>query len=91
MIEVHFANKFLGGGVLNEGCVQEEIRFLICPELILMRLFTKVLDNSECVIITGAERYSNYTGYADSFAWSGDYIATICDNMGLKASTNIYH
>ena len=91
MIEVDCANKFLGGGVLNEGCVQEEIRFLICPELILMRLFTKVLDNSECVIITGAERYSNYTGYADSFAWSGDHIATICDNMGLKASTNIYH
>ena len=27
-------NKFLGGGVLNEGCMQEEIRFLICPELI---------------------------------------------------------
>ena len=29
MIQADFANKFLGGGVLNEGCVQEEIRFLI--------------------------------------------------------------
>lgn len=85
MIQADFANKFLGGGVLNEGCVQEEIRFLICPELILSRLFTEVLDANECLIITGAERYSSYTGYADSFAWSGDYIdATICDNWGRK-------
>ena len=85
MIQADFANKFLGGGVLNEGCVQEEIRFLICPELILTRLFTEVLDANECLIITGAERYSSYTGYADSFAWSGDYIdATIRDNWGRK-------
>ena len=85
MIQADFANKFLGGGVLNEGCVQEEIRFLICPELILTRLFTEVLEANECVIITGAERYSNYTGYADSFARSGDHIdATICDNWGRK-------
>jgi len=85
MIQADFANKFLGGGVLNEGCVQEEIRFLICPELILTRLFTEVLDANECLIITGAERYSSYTGYADSFAWSGDYIdSTICDGWGRK-------
>ena len=25
LIQADFANKFLGGGVLNEGCVQEEI------------------------------------------------------------------
>ena len=85
MIQADFANKFLGGGVLNKGCVQEEIRFLICPELILTRLFTEVLDANECLIITGAERYSSYTGYADSFAWSGDYFdSTICDNWGRK-------
>ena len=48
-----FANKFIGGGVLGHGCVQEEIRFLICPELLLSRLFTEVLDDNECVIIKG--------------------------------------
>ena len=37
MLEVDFANAFVGGGVLGHGCVQEEIRFLICPELIISR------------------------------------------------------
>lgn len=37
MLEVDFANAYVGGGVLGHGCVQEEIRFLICPELIVSR------------------------------------------------------
>ena len=48
-----FANKFLGGGVLGHGCVQEEIRFLICPEMMVTRLFTEVLDKNECLIMRG--------------------------------------
>ena len=36
-----------------QGCVQEEIRFLICPELILSRLFTEQLADNECLIVTG--------------------------------------
>ena len=35
MLQVDFANKFIGGGVLGHGAVQEEIRFLICPELLV--------------------------------------------------------
>ena len=41
MLEVDFANAFVGGGALSQGCVQEEIRFVICPELIIARLFTE--------------------------------------------------
>jgi hypothetical protein len=37
LFQVDFANSFVGGGVLGHGCVQEEIRFLLCPELILAR------------------------------------------------------
>ncbi|KAF5299221.1 hypothetical protein FQA39_LY02394 [Lamprigera yunnana] len=33
-LQVDFANRNVGGGVLAYGCVQEEIRFIICPELI---------------------------------------------------------
>ena len=40
-----------------QGCVQEEIRFLICPELILSRLFIERLDANECIIITGILMY----------------------------------
>jgi poly(ADP-ribose) glycohydrolase len=68
-----FANKFLGGGVLNSGCVQEEIRFVICPELLLSLLFTEKLESNECLIIKGSEQYSSYSGYGDSFKFEMDY------------------
>ena len=55
-----FANKYIGGGVIGSGCVQEEIRFLICPELILSRLFVEELDANEVVVITGTEMFSTY-------------------------------
>lgn len=42
MLQVDFANKRVGGGVLGRGSVQEEIRFVICPELIVSRLLTEV-------------------------------------------------
>lgn len=43
----------MGGGVTSSGLVQEEIRFLINPELIVSRLFTEVLEDDDCLIITG--------------------------------------
>ena len=52
-LQVDFANKFVGGGVTSAGLVQEEIRFLINPELIVSRLFTEALGHDECLIITG--------------------------------------
>uniref|UniRef100_H2RDJ6 poly(ADP-ribose) glycohydrolase n=1 Tax=Pan troglodytes TaxID=9598 RepID=H2RDJ6_PANTR len=70
MLQVDFANCFVGGGVTSAGLVQEEIRFLINPELIVSRLFTEVLDYNECLIITGTEQYSEYTGYAETYHWS---------------------
>ncbi|XP_050294562.1 poly(ADP-ribose) glycohydrolase [Anthonomus grandis grandis] len=72
-LQVDFANKNIGGGVLAYGCVQEEIRFAICPELIAARLFVEQLGNGEAVIIIGTERFNSYTGYGDTFEWSGDY------------------
>ncbi|KAI0212168.1 Poly(ADP-ribose) glycohydrolase [Lamellibrachia satsuma] len=87
MLQVDFANKYIGGGVLGEGCVQEEIRFVICPELIVSLLFTEVLDRNEAVVITGPQRFSNYKGYARSFQWDGDYEdPTPRDNWGRRCT-----
>ena len=69
-----FANKFIGGGVLGNGCVQEEIIFVLSPELITSILFCESLDDNEAIQIKGAERFSVYEGYGESFKWSGDYI-----------------
>lgn len=74
LLQVDFANKFLGGGVLNYGCVQEEIRFVICPELLISRLFTECLDDNECMIIMGCERFSAYRGYASTFMFTGNIV-----------------
>lgn len=48
-----FASSWIGGGVLSSGLVQEEILFLMHPELIVSRLFTEKLADNECLIITG--------------------------------------
>eukprot|EP01113_Clastostelium_recurvatum_P049962 TRINITY_DN9347_c0_g1_i1.p2 TRINITY_DN9347_c0_g1~~TRINITY_DN9347_c0_g1_i1.p2 ORF type:complete len:240 (-),score=63.97 TRINITY_DN9347_c0_g1_i1:1571-2290(-) len=76
MLQVDFANKVIGGGVLRYGCVQEEIRFVINPELLASRLFVQEMEANEVVVIVGSERFSSYKGYADSFAWAGDYVDT---------------
>uniref|UniRef100_A0A8C6L8U1 poly(ADP-ribose) glycohydrolase n=1 Tax=Nothobranchius furzeri TaxID=105023 RepID=A0A8C6L8U1_NOTFU len=73
MLQVDFANRFVGGGVTGHGLVQEEIRFLINPELIVSRLFTEALEHNECLIITGSEQYSKYSGYAESYKWVESY------------------
>ncbi|XP_069773782.1 poly(ADP-ribose) glycohydrolase-like [Narcine bancroftii] len=69
LLQVDFASSLVGGGVLGQGLVQEEIRFLINTELIVTRLFTERLNANECLVITGAQRYSDYTGYSDSYRW----------------------
>ncbi|XP_033517496.1 poly(ADP-ribose) glycohydrolase 1-like isoform X2 [Nicotiana tomentosiformis] len=73
-IEVDFANMYLGGGALVRGCVQEEIRFMINPELIAGMLFLPCMADNEAVEIVGMERFSSYTGYASSFRFNGDYV-----------------
>ncbi|XP_055851769.1 poly(ADP-ribose) glycohydrolase [Episyrphus balteatus] len=82
LLQVDFANKFLGGGVLGHGCVQEEIRFSICPELLISKLFTECLRPTEALIMVGCEMYSKYKGYSNSFIWDGNFE----DNTPLDSS-----
>lgn len=76
LLQVDFANRWVGGGMLGEGCVQEEILFMLYPELIISRLFTEQLDDREffeTLVITGCERFSRSSGYASSFRFEEDY------------------
>ncbi|KAL2487629.1 Poly(ADP-ribose) glycohydrolase 1 [Forsythia ovata] len=72
-LEVDFANEYIGGGALRRGCVQEEIRFMINPELIVGMLFLPAMADNEAIEIIGTQRFSNHTGYASSFRFCGDY------------------
>lgn len=83
--QVDFANKFLGGGVLRLGCVQEEIRFVLSPELIAGMLFLPAMADNEAIEITGSERFSNYAGYAGKFRYAGNFLdSTPRDQFGRR-------
>jgi len=73
MLQVDFANKYLGGGVLRAGCVQEEIRFTTSPELFISMIFTQRLDELETAFIIGAERIAKFKGYGRTFKYNGDH------------------
>lgn len=64
---IDFANKKLGGGVLRNGCVQEEVLFSIFPEAVISKIICQELEDTEAVIIYGARRFSNYEGYSSTF------------------------
>ncbi|XP_042874419.1 poly(ADP-ribose) glycohydrolase-like isoform X2 [Penaeus japonicus] len=76
LLQVDFANKYVGGGVLGLGCVQEEIRFVLSPELIVSRLFTQVLDKTEALLVIGVEQFNKGIGYASNFRWAGSHKDT---------------
>jgi poly(ADP-ribose) glycohydrolase len=73
MVQIDFANKYIGGGVLGNGLVQEEIRFLQFPEMIVTRLLCERLDDDEAVLVVGAERFNETQGYARTFKFTGNF------------------
>ncbi|CAE6024196.1 unnamed protein product [Arabidopsis arenosa] len=72
-LEVDFADEFFGGLTLSYDTLQEEIRFVINPELIAGMIFLPRMDENEAIEIVGVERFSRYTGYGPSFQYAGDY------------------
>ena len=53
LLQADFANKYIGGGVLSTGNVQEEIRFVISPECLFSILICEEMLPNESIIITG--------------------------------------
>ncbi|GKE37847.1 poly(ADP-ribose) glycohydrolase 1-like protein isoform X1, partial [Tanacetum coccineum] len=88
-LEVDFANEYFGGGALSRGYVQEEIRFMINPELIAGMLFLPCMADNEAIEVVGAERFSNYTGYASTFRFCGDVLDTKYSDIMGRCKTRI--
>ena len=74
MLQVDFANRLVGGGAIAYGCVQEEIMFCVCPELIVSRLFCPAMNPDEAIIFIGAEQFSKSKGYASRLEYGGPYV-----------------
>jgi poly(ADP-ribose) glycohydrolase len=72
--QVDFANAFLGGGVLSGGCVQEEIRFAVAPELLVAMIVSPRMTDREAIVMRGAERFAATTGYAFDLRYAGAFV-----------------
>jgi poly(ADP-ribose) glycohydrolase len=70
-LQADFANRFLGGGVLGGGCVQEEIRFSITTELLAAMPLSAAMRDDEAIRIGGVEQFSRYEGYGSGFRFAG--------------------
>lgn len=57
MIRVDFANRWVGGGALSAGAVQEEVTFAQCPALNVLRWFHGRLGHTESLVVTHYTQY----------------------------------
>eukprot|EP01084_Bolivina_argentea_P119215 211397_1 len=84
-LHADFANKYIGGGVLGKGAVQEEIRFILNTECIISKLLCpQPMEHNESILIFGSQQFFNYKGYGRSFAYNGyrnnDKEIFFCEN-----------
>ncbi|NLI75216.1 MAG: hypothetical protein GX442_02090 [Candidatus Riflebacteria bacterium] len=87
LLRVDFANAIIGGAAIAYGCVQEEILFAVCPELIVSRLFCPVMAADEAIVIRGAEQFARPEGYGFSLRCGGRFDdPTPLDRDGGRAS-----
>ena len=61
---------------MEKSAVQEEILFLIYPELLMSKVICARMEKSESVVITGAKRYSNYSEYSAKTKFAGEFEDT---------------
>ena len=51
--------------------MQEEIRFVISPECLISMLLCEEMDHYESILISGADQFSQHSGYGGSFKCIG--------------------
>ncbi len=72
-LQVDFANRFPGGGVLGRGCVQEELRFAMSPDLLATTLLCPAMGDDEAISVHGAPQLARIEGYAWSARYAGPH------------------
>ena len=81
---VDFANKYIGGGALTGGCVQEEILFAVEPETTVSMLFMEVMDENDAIGIYNTIEFSKYTGYGSKFKFEQSAITDYLNLNDIK-------
>ena len=84
---IDFANKYIAGGSLGSGCVQEEIMFFKHVEPLVSTLFTEKMENDECVVIKGCQRFNKTSGFKANFLFEENFVENIfVDESGRNQS-----
>ena len=78
---VDFANKYIGGGVLKGGSVQEEILFAMNPEATVAMLFMEEMDENDAIGIFNTIQYSNNKGYGQTLMFDSTSIYGYNNNV----------
>lgn len=73
-LQVDFANRFPGGGVLGRGNVQEELRFAMSPELLASTLLCPALRDDEALLVHGAAHLARIEGYGGGARYAGPAV-----------------
>lgn len=82
---VDFANKQPSIGEIIPSATQEEVLFSIKPEAMLAMVLFEELEPAEVGIVHGSQRYSNYTGYMDTFRFHSA-PSPVADGDGCPAA-----
>ena len=67
-----FSSKNIGGNILEDGCSQEEIVFLKCPECMVGLLLSPVLNATESFRMNNIIQYSEVLGYSIEINFKGN-------------------
>ena len=91
-----FANKFIGGGCLENDFNMEEILFVVKPELTIAMALCSLMQDEEAIQISGALQFSAYSGFGSTFEFQGDFVgdraenvATVCAMDALQGCSKI--
>eukprot|EP01103_Thecamoeba_quadrilineata_P002904 TRINITY_DN12752_c0_g1_i1.p1 TRINITY_DN12752_c0_g1~~TRINITY_DN12752_c0_g1_i1.p1 ORF type:complete len:464 (-),score=68.56 TRINITY_DN12752_c0_g1_i1:136-1527(-) len=68
---VDFANRWVGGGVLHHGCLQEEILFASHPLLLASMAFVAPMTDKEAIIFEGPRKMCTFRGYGRTLEFEG--------------------
>eukprot|EP01102_Stenamoeba_stenopodia_P022707 TRINITY_DN9564_c0_g1_i1.p1 TRINITY_DN9564_c0_g1~~TRINITY_DN9564_c0_g1_i1.p1 ORF type:complete len:399 (+),score=64.07 TRINITY_DN9564_c0_g1_i1:40-1197(+) len=84
-----FANKDIHIHLIIPSATQEEVLFSCCPEAFVSILFCERMSDYEGITISGTIRFADYTGYQNSFRFSGYFESPAfkrCDILVLDAA-----
>jgi poly(ADP-ribose) glycohydrolase len=73
--QINFADPYPGGTLpsTHGDIVQEEILFLVYPELFITCVLVPRIDTRESIVVSGLTRTNKYKGYQWSFSFAGDF------------------